>query len=74
MTRPKIAESVPSVPELMQQRLLRVNQAAEILSLGKTKVYELLAQGRLKRVRVDNAVRIPFDSLQEFLATVRAGV
>lgn len=60
-----------SLPELMDQRLVRVSQAAEILSLGKTKVYELLAQGRLKRVYIDGAVRVPFDSLQKFLASVR---
>ncbi|MFO1043948.1 MAG: helix-turn-helix domain-containing protein [Planctomycetaceae bacterium] len=59
------------VPELIDQRLVKVSEAAEILSIGKTKIYELLAQGRLKRVRIDNAVRIPFDSLKEFLAEVR---
>lgn len=42
-------------------------QAAAALSLGQTKVYELLATGALKSVKIGTARRIPREALHEFV-------
>ena len=39
--------------------LVTPEQAAEILSIGRTKVYELMATGTLRSVRIGRCRRIP---------------
>lgn len=46
--------------------LFRVGEAAEALSLGRTKVYQLVASGQLRSVHVGRSVRIPGDALIDF--------
>ena len=50
--------------------LLTVEEAARRLSLGRTKVYEELATGRLRSVQVGRARRIPVDALAEYVASL----
>ena len=64
--------AIEALPELAGRRNIRAAEAASILGIGKTKVYELLATGRLTRVRIDGCVRITFDSLDRFLDEIRA--
>ena len=52
--------------------LLRVTEAARVLGLGRTKTYELIADGRLEVVRIDGAVRIPVEAVEQFVADRRA--
>ena len=52
----------------MRTELLRVEDAAEILQIGRTKVYELMARGELPVVRIGRSVRIPCGSLQDWIA------
>ncbi|MGQ0629415.1 MAG: helix-turn-helix domain-containing protein [Sporichthyaceae bacterium] len=47
--------------------LLTVEDAAEALALGRTKVYELLDAGALRSVKIGRARRIPLDALHEFV-------
>jgi excisionase family DNA binding protein len=47
--------------------LLRVEEAARILALGRSKTYELIARGELPSVRIGRAVRVPRNALQEWL-------
>jgi len=53
--------------------LLRVSEAAEVLSLSRAKVYELIRSGDLASVRVDGARRIRTRDLEEFVRIVTAG-
>lgn len=48
--------------------LLTVAEAAEYLSLGRTKVYELVTSGALRSVRIDGARRIKADDLRAYVA------
>lgn len=47
--------------------LLKVSEAQELTSLGRTKFYALVAAGEIASVRVGKAIRIPFDALQEWV-------
>ena len=58
---------VPDIPELVGKRLLRITEAATVLSLGRSKVYELIASGRLKSVKIDNSRRVSVSAVADFL-------
>jgi excisionase family DNA binding protein len=54
-------------------RLLRVDQAAKVLALGRTKVYEMVAAGELPVVRIGTAVRIPLNALERWITERMVG-
>jgi excisionase family DNA binding protein len=57
------------------QRLLTPEQAASWLSVGRTKIYELMGAGELESVRIGASRRIPVAALDEFVGRLRdAGV
>lgn len=47
--------------------LLRIPEAARRLGIGRTKTYELIADGRLEVVRIDSAVRVPAAAVERFV-------
>jgi excisionase family DNA binding protein len=47
--------------------LVRPEDAARVLGLGRTKVYELIRSGALRSVRVGGLRRIPVTALNEFV-------
>jgi excisionase family DNA binding protein len=49
--------------------LLRVEEVAEMLSLGRSKTYELIASGVLPAIRLGRCVRVPADALHRWLET-----
>ena len=51
----------------VQPLLLTISEAAKILSLGRTKVYELIANEGLPVVRFGRAIRVSPTSLQQWL-------
>ncbi len=55
----------------MDKLLLTPEEAAEALSVGRSKVYELIGKGRLSSVRIDASRRIPVDALTEFVQGLR---
>ncbi len=50
-----------------QPLLLNMAQAQKVLSLGRTKIYELIAKERLPVIHIGRAVRIPYEPLQQWL-------
>ncbi len=48
--------------------LLRVEEAAEKLSIGRSKMYELLAAGEIQPIRVGRSVRVSSAALEEWVA------
>jgi excisionase family DNA binding protein len=54
--------------QTIQPWLVTVPEAAIILGIGKTKVYELMATEGLPKVKFGTAVRVPVKALQEWLA------
>jgi excisionase family DNA binding protein len=51
----------------IQPWFLTVPEAATVLGIGKTKVYELMASEGLPKVKFGTAVRIPVKALEEWL-------
>ena len=47
--------------------LVRPEDAARVLGVGRTKVYELIRSGALRSVRVGGLRRIPATALNEFV-------
>jgi excisionase family DNA binding protein len=45
--------------------LLKVEAAAKVLSLGRTKMYELIAAGDVPVIRLGRSVRVPTASLKQ---------
>lgn len=54
--------------------LLKPEEAAELLSIGRSKVYELIGTGELASVRIGASRRIPADALAEFVRELRSPV
>ncbi|MGK5738505.1 helix-turn-helix domain-containing protein [Micromonospora sp. URMC 103] len=49
-------------------------EAATLLSVSRTKVYELLAAGELCSIRIGRSRRIPADELRRFVSAQEKGV
>jgi excisionase family DNA binding protein len=56
----------------MNQLLLRPAEAAHVLGIGRTKLFELLASGAVESVCIGHSRRIPFDALETYLTKLRA--
>lgn len=56
----------------MEKLLLRPAEVAEILGMGRSKVYELLASGALPCIKIGKSVRVPVDTLRQWVATQAA--
>jgi excisionase family DNA binding protein len=52
----------------MEKVLLTVEEAAERLSIGRTKVFELVRTGMLESVTIGRCRRIPARALEPFVA------
>lgn len=50
--------------------LYRVAEAAEVLSLSRAKVYELINSGALRSVRIGGARRVTAEDLAAFVAAL----
>lgn len=51
----------------MDKLLLTPEEAAETLSVGRTKVYELIGQGTLRSVLIGKCRRVPMSALVELV-------
>ena len=47
--------------------ILSVDELAKILGIGRNAAYDLIRCGRIRSVRIGHKIRIPKDSLLEFL-------
>lgn len=52
----------------METVLLKIPEVMERLAVGQTKVYELMASGELRSVKVGRARRVSSDELKRFMA------
>lgn len=52
--------------------LLKVEQAAIQLGLGRTVVWGLVSSGELESVKIGRSRRIPIDALEVYVARLRA--
>ncbi|MCU1463546.1 MAG: Helix-turn-helix domain protein [Acidimicrobiales bacterium] len=56
----------------MDRFLLRPEDAAHALSIGRSKLYELIASGRLASVMIDGCRRIRVEDVEAFVASLTA--
>jgi excisionase family DNA binding protein len=54
----------------MTRLLLTVPEAAEALAISRSKLYELLASGLVRSVRIDGSRRVPIEALETYVATL----
>ena len=60
--------AIPNEDYRTTRRALRVKEAQVALGLGKTKIYQLIGEGRLASVRIDGTRLIPVEAIEELLA------
>jgi excisionase family DNA binding protein len=62
----------PTPPTLgetdMDKLLLTPEEAAQVLSVGRSKVYELIGGGQLQSVRIGGSRRIPVTAIETFVS------
>ena len=51
----------------MEPILLKPIEVAQLLGVGRTKVYELIAAGKLPTVYLGPSVRVPADALRRWI-------
>ena len=51
--------------------LLTVPQAAQVLAIGRSTAYELIAAGELEVVHIGRSVRVPVRALEEYVGRLR---
>jgi excisionase family DNA binding protein len=50
--------------------LLTVPEAAAALAISRSKLYELLAAGLIRSVRIDGSRRVPVEALEAYIASL----
>lgn len=50
--------------------LLKVEEAARLLNIGRTRVFDLLRSGQLKSVKIFGARRVPLTSIHSYIETL----
>lgn len=58
----------------MSKLLYAVNEAAEATGIGRSKLYQLMADGQIESVKVGKRRLIPADALESFVAGLRQEV
>ena len=51
----------------MERLLLRPLEAADSVGIGRSKMYELLANGEIPSVRIGGVIRVPVDRLKQWV-------
>ena len=49
---------------------MTVPEAAEALAISRSKLYELIAGGQVRSVRIDGSRRVPVEALETYVATL----
>jgi excisionase family DNA binding protein len=57
---------------MTEKLLLRPEEVAEIIGVGRTKVYELMGSGLLRSVKIGGSRRVPRVAVDEFIAELVA--
>ena len=55
----------------MDRLLLTPEDAADVIGVGRTKLYELLRVGAIESVRIGRARRVPADALHDYVTQLR---
>lgn len=58
----------------MESMLLKPEEVAECLNIGRSKVYELMRAGALESVRIGSCRRVPRAAVEEYIKRLRDGL
>ena len=53
----------------MEKMLLKPSEVTKVLGIGRSLVYELIAQGQIPSVRLGRCIRVSSASLEEWIKT-----
>lgn len=56
----------------MEPALIRIDEAARYLSVGRSTLYELIARGDVPTIHIGRAVRVPTEALKDYVRTLSA--
>ena len=56
----------------MNKKLYRVEEVAEVLTVGRTKVFDLIRSGRLASVKVGGSRRITKKAIEDYIDSLAA--
>ena len=71
-TRGRQRQQLATQERAAQRLLLTVSEAAHRLGIGRSLLYELLADGQLESIHVGRLRRIPIDALADFIDRQRS--
>lgn len=54
-------------------RLIKVEDAAKLLNIGRSAVYDLIRSGRLRSVKIGKSRRIPREAVDEVITLLAVG-
>lgn len=54
-------------PPLVEPICVRVNEAARMIGIGRTKLYELIASGEIEAIKLGKSTRITTASLHKLI-------
>jgi prophage regulatory protein len=57
----------------MEKLLLKPSEVTQILGIGRSMVYELIARKEIPSIRIGKCIRIPSESLQQWLKDQEIG-
>lgn len=61
----------PAINHVSSPLLVSVPEAAELLGIGRTKLYELILSGEIATVTIGRARRVPVVALRDFVESLR---
>ena len=67
-----IQEELDLWPADAPPALITIKQAARVLNLGRSTIYELIAAGQLEVVHIGRSARIPTDAITTLINHLRA--
>ena len=56
-----------TIQDAKQQLLLRPDEVAQSLGIGRSRVYELISSQLLPSIRIGRSVRVPADKLRDWV-------
>jgi len=51
----------------MDRLLVKPMEAAQLIGVGRTRIYEMLASGEIPSIHIGRSVRIPTDKLRQWV-------
>jgi excisionase family DNA binding protein len=66
-----VIHTLPCQAALSVPLAVRVKQACELIGIGRSKLYELVAEGEIETIKVGSATLIPMTSLARFVESRR---